>query len=170
MCLDCEHLSLNLCIFPGHPICAGMKNNARQICAACAICQVHIEWQANYCSLLLLLLLLGRDWILSFSAFLVQNLKCWTSIMFVLAGTCSLECGNKLLKFTHVMIVVGIVRNMSNMGLKGTLPPELGELSYLEFLDLSNNRISGTIPSFFANLTYLANLWGQVPYLLLGWP
>ncbi|CAM6046499.1 unnamed protein product [Sphagnum compactum] len=48
--------------------------------------------------------------------------------------------------------------NMSNMGLKGTLPPELGELSYLEFLDLSNNRISGTIPSFFANLTYLANL------------
>lgn len=78
--------------------------------------------------------------------------------MFLLAGTCSLEGGNKLLKFTHVMIVVGIVRNMSNMGLKGTLPSELGELSYLEFLDLSKNRISGTIPSFFANLTYLANL------------
>jgi hypothetical protein len=78
--------------------------------------------------------------------------------MFVLAGTCSLEGLNKLLGFTHVMIVVGIVRNMSDMGLKGTLPPELGELSYLEFLDLSNNRISGTIPSFFANLTYLANL------------
>lgn len=45
---------------------------------------------------------------------------------------------------------------LSNMGLTGTLPPCLGELSSLTELDLSYNRLSGNIPLSFVNMSSLA--------------
>ncbi len=166
MCLDCEHLSFEFVsfyvVFPW-------------ICASFLVAPSVQVWKImqgkSVQHLLFAKSILNDRQIIAAFFFFFEGIEFWVSQLswskiwnaglqscFVLAGTCSLEGGNKLLKFTHVMIVVGIVRNMSNMGLMGTLPSELGELSYLEFLDLSNNRISGTIPSFFANLTYLANL------------
>ncbi|KAI4357211.1 hypothetical protein L6164_001174 [Bauhinia variegata] len=40
-----------------------------------------------------------------------------------------------------------MVLNLSNMGLKGYMAPELGNLSYLAELDLSNNNFHGKIPN-----------------------
>ncbi|KAI4297562.1 hypothetical protein L6164_037447 [Bauhinia variegata] len=36
--------------------------------------------------------------------------------------------------------------NLSNMGLVGNVPPELGNLSFLAKLDLRNNRFYGELP------------------------
>ena len=43
-------------------------------------------------------------------------------------------------------------------GLNGHLPPQLGSLTYLRFLNLRDNRLSGTIPSALGNLTHLDHL------------
>ena len=45
--------------------------------------------------------------------------------------------------------------NLSGNDLRGTIPPELGDLSDLESLDLSDNRLRGSIPS---ELGHLSNL------------
>ena len=45
--------------------------------------------------------------------------------------------------------------DLSQNGLRGTIPSELGQLNNLEFLFLFENNLSGTIPPELSNLTYL---------------
>lgn len=64
--------------------------------------------------------------------------------------------------------------NLANCGLSGTLPSELGQVAYLQDLDVSSNAISGTIPdNGLLNLTnlqlvylYNNNFSGTLP---VGW-
>ena len=48
---------------------------------------------------------------------------------------------------------------LSNNGLSGTIPTELGNLTRLDILFLSSNELSGTIPSELGNLTRLEYLY-----------
>ncbi len=48
---------------------------------------------------------------------------------------------------------------LSENGLSGTIPPELGRLSKLEWLDLYSNQLSGAIPSELGNLNNLEFLF-----------
>lgn len=48
--------------------------------------------------------------------------------------------------------------NPYNNGLVGTIPPEIGNLQYLNFLALSQNELSGSIPPEIGNLTNLTNI------------
>ena len=48
---------------------------------------------------------------------------------------------------------------LPNNGLKGTLPPELGDLSELQYLGLADNQIKGSIPSELGNAPRLAGLY-----------
>ena len=42
--------------------------------------------------------------------------------------------------------------------LTGSIPPEIGNMTNLEWLDLSNNQLTGSIPSKIGNLTNLTGL------------
>ncbi|KAK2966437.1 hypothetical protein RJ640_002752, partial [Escallonia rubra] len=62
---------------------------------------------------------------------------------------------------THVCNWTGVIcnrhrrvaaLNLSNMGLLGTIPPSMGNLSFLVSLDLSKNSFSGNIPKEMAHL------------------
>ena len=44
-----------------------------------------------------------------------------------------------------------------NPGLTGTLPPEIGELTFLKVLDLYDNSFEGTIPTSFGNLVEITS-------------
>ncbi len=48
--------------------------------------------------------------------------------------------------------------DLRDMNLAGRIPPELGDLTHLEFLLLDGNRLTGTIPPELGNLTRLAML------------
>ena len=50
------------------------------------------------------------------------------------------------------------VLNLSNSGLTGSIPPEIGNLTNLEWLDLQNNELTGSIPSEIGNLINLERL------------
>lgn len=63
--------------------------------------------------------------------------------------------------------------DLVNVNLSGQLVPRLGQLQYLEYLELYSNNISGKIPYELGNLTnlvslglYLNNLDGPIPYTL----
>ena len=45
--------------------------------------------------------------------------------------------------------------NLSSTGLTGSIPPEIGNLTNLNYLWLSNNQLTGSIPSEIGNLTNL---------------
>ncbi|KAG6404528.1 hypothetical protein SASPL_136777 [Salvia splendens] len=45
--------------------------------------------------------------------------------------------------------------NISSMGLAGTIPPEIGNLSFLVSLDISNNSFHGPIPHSIFNMSFL---------------
>ena len=51
-----------------------------------------------------------------------------------------------------------LVLYLDNNGLRGQLPPELGNLTSLDTLDMDGNRISGEIPAEIGNLTNLTVL------------
>ncbi|KAH9543506.1 hypothetical protein CY35_13G068700 [Sphagnum magellanicum] len=60
--------------------------------------------------------------------------------------------------------------DLGNAGLSGTLVPQLGNLPYLQYLELYSNNISGVIPPELGNLTqlvsldlYLNNFSGSIP-------
>ena len=60
--------------------------------------------------------------------------------------------------------------NISNMGFAGTIPPQLGNLSFLVSLDMSNNNFHGHLPegmSHLRRLSFMAlsnnNLTGEIP-------
>ncbi|XP_066397377.1 putative leucine-rich repeat receptor-like serine/threonine-protein kinase At2g24130 [Miscanthus floridulus] len=53
--------------------------------------------------------------------------------------------------------VVGL--SLANMGIRGAIPPVIGELSHLRILDVSNNNISGQVPTSVGNLTRLESLF-----------
>eukprot|EP00252_Welwitschia_mirabilis_P011585 TRINITY_DN25873_c0_g1_i1.p1 TRINITY_DN25873_c0_g1~~TRINITY_DN25873_c0_g1_i1.p1 ORF type:complete len:224 (-),score=13.60 TRINITY_DN25873_c0_g1_i1:103-747(-) len=60
--------------------------------------------------------------------------------------------------------------DLGNARLSGTLAPELGTLTHLEYLELYKNRITGSIPKEFGNLQslisldlYQNNLIGTIP-------
>lgn len=48
--------------------------------------------------------------------------------------------------------------NLAYMGLLGTIPPELGNLSFHSLLDVTNNSFSGTLPIQLSNLRRLKYL------------
>ena len=48
--------------------------------------------------------------------------------------------------------------NLWDIGLTGSIPPEIGNLSNLEWLDLRNNQLTGSIPPEIGNLTNLERL------------
>ncbi|KAK2993080.1 hypothetical protein RJ640_027077, partial [Escallonia rubra] len=48
--------------------------------------------------------------------------------------------------------------NLSNMGLVGTIPPDIGNISFLVSLDISNNSFSGSLPKEMAHLRRLREL------------
>nr|XP_027082597.1 putative receptor-like protein kinase At3g47110 [Coffea arabica] len=60
--------------------------------------------------------------------------------------------------------------NISNMGLTGTIPPDLGNLSFLVSLDLRNNSFHGNLPEELSHLRRLRfvrlttnNFTGEIP-------
>ena len=60
--------------------------------------------------------------------------------------------------------------NLSYMSFSGTIPPQLGQLSFLVSLDLTNNSFTGSIPKSLSNLTNLQflgisfnTLSGEIP-------
>ncbi|KAL3820267.1 hypothetical protein ACJIZ3_006172 [Penstemon smallii] len=48
--------------------------------------------------------------------------------------------------------------NVSNMNLSGTIPPQIGNLSFLVSLDMSGNNLNGNLPNELAKLKRLKNL------------
>ncbi|MDE2869673.1 MAG: hypothetical protein OXR64_05290 [Chloroflexota bacterium] len=52
--------------------------------------------------------------------------------------------------------VIGLM--LSANGLNGSIPAELGQLSYLDWLDLYTNQLSGNIPPELGRLSYLVGL------------
>ncbi|XP_075662313.1 uncharacterized protein LOC142631869 [Castanea sativa] len=48
--------------------------------------------------------------------------------------------------------------DLSNTGLRGSIPQQIGTLSKLTFLDLSSNNLTGHFPLFLTNLTQLESL------------
>ena len=51
-----------------------------------------------------------------------------------------------------------IILSLSNNQLNGEIPPELGNLAFLQLLYLGGNQLSGAIPPELGNLAYLRNL------------
>ena len=65
--------------------------------------------------------------------------------------------------------------NLSSNQLTGAIPPELGNLSFLQTLLLQYNQLTGAIPAEFGNLAYLKSfslyknqLSGEIPPTLLN--
>ncbi|XVE63833.1 hypothetical protein DITRI_Ditri07aG0052600 [Diplodiscus trichospermus] len=63
-----------------------------------------------------------------------------------------------------------IALNLSSMDLEGTIPPDIGNLSSLQVIDLSFNSFKGEIPTELGNLAMLQKLYlsrnkleGQIP-------
>ncbi|KAL1102629.1 hypothetical protein V6Z11_D05G378300, partial [Gossypium hirsutum] len=51
-----------------------------------------------------------------------------------------------------------VALNLTNMNLRGTIPPHLGNLSFLFSLDLSNNNFYGHVPSSIFNISSLKRI------------
>jgi hypothetical protein len=48
--------------------------------------------------------------------------------------------------FVILTISFDFIRDLSGNELTGPIPPQLGNMSFLEALELHNNRLTGTIP------------------------
>ncbi|RXH99046.1 hypothetical protein DVH24_011371 [Malus domestica] len=49
----------------------------------------------------------------------------------------------------------------------GTVPPELGKLVFLNYLNLNANNLTGELPRALTNLTELTELYVFVPFFFL---
>jgi len=67
-----------------------------------------------------------------------EKLKNWMDDSTFLCDFTGVTCDNKF----HVTEI-----NLPNYGLRGTIPPEIGFLTYLEVLDVSDNELYGYLPS-----------------------
>ncbi|XP_059290329.1 LRR receptor-like serine/threonine-protein kinase EFR isoform X3 [Lycium ferocissimum] len=88
----------------------------------------------------------------------------WTSSTSV-CNWIGITCGSRHQRVT--------VLNISDMGFSGTIPPQLGHLSFLVSLDLSYNNFHGELPPEFSRLRKLRvinlsfnNFTGQIPKFL----
>jgi hypothetical protein len=57
------------------------------------------------------------------------------------------------------------VLDLSNSGLTGSIPPEIGNLTNLTYLRLDDNQLTGEIPSEIGNLTKLDELFSRGLFL-----
>ena len=85
----------------------------------------------------------------------LETLDLWRTNM---SGQIPTSIGS--LKLLRVLVLSEVYGSADNqfVRLNGTLPLEMGNLSRLSVLDLSNNALSGQIPSQFGNLTSLTFL------------
>ncbi|XP_042033547.1 probable LRR receptor-like serine/threonine-protein kinase At3g47570 [Salvia splendens] len=87
--------------------------------------------------------------------------KNW-SIHTPICGWIGVSCGSKHQRVTSL--------NLSTFGLRGTIPPHLGNLTFLRVLDISSNIFSGVLPSELSKLRRLEeinvaanNFTGEIP-------
>ncbi|KAH1266117.1 putative leucine-rich repeat receptor-like protein kinase [Glycine max] len=97
----------------------------------------------------------------------------WVGIvLFLFGGSRAAACGGVVeglmilitLVYTHISILnvhskFEYFRRLTGLDIKGELSEDIGLLSELEMLDLSNNKgLTGSLPHSIGNLTKLSNL------------
>ncbi|TYI01198.1 hypothetical protein ES332_A11G184900v1 [Gossypium tomentosum] len=132
-----------------------------------------------FLSLLLIQCFIYQSALLQFKAQIVDPRNAlgneWTSTWMSVCNWTGVSCGHHHRRITAL--------NLSNMGIKGTIGPQFGNLSFpvslnlsgnnfhgelprelaslrrLKLVDLSDNALSGEIPAWFGNLTALQQLY-----------
>ncbi|TXG47615.1 hypothetical protein EZV62_026909 [Acer yangbiense] len=113
--------------------------------------------------------LLVQSWIFSFVMAAATNITTDQHILLALKDHITYDPSNLLAKnwstdtsiCTWIGVTCGVhhhrvtVLNISYFGLAGTIPPQLGNLSFLQSLDIRNNSFSGSLPDELAQLRRL---------------
>ncbi|KAL3500673.1 hypothetical protein ACH5RR_039766 [Cinchona calisaya] len=101
--------------------------------------------------------------------FLSRNWSSNSATSSIVCDWIGVECGSKHQRVTAL--------NMSSMSLKGTIPPQLGNLSFLVSLDIRSNYFHGNLPQDLSRLCRLRfirlssnNFSGEIPMWLGRFP